>query len=220
MENTFVLLVIAGSSFDEPLEKVLSKYSDVLALDNPNVMINVLVKKTFYAVLPDETVVEIGEGVLCFWQKQDEAVANVPVVISKAPQAGEEAPPLQGAIPSGILVKTGKKEINQNFVDEVNELIESYLIQEQCPTVEILSKEMNMSFTKFRTEMKRNTGMSPFKYVFACRMKKAKEYLALRIYKATEVAYMVAFSDPRYFRKQFKKYYHQSPTEYVESLKD
>ncbi len=220
MENDFVLLVKADGPFEDPLEKVLSKFSDFLTLSNPDVAVNVLLKKTFHIVLPDETIVEIGESVLCFCAKQPEVVVNVPVMIYKRVPVGEEAPPLQEVISCGVLVETGREEINQKFVNEVNELIESYLLQEISPSIGILSKEMNMSLTKFRVEMKKNTGMSPSKYIMGCRMEKAKEYLALRIYKCTEVAYMVGFSDSRYFRKQFKKYFHQSPTEFLASLKD
>lgn len=220
MENTFVLLVRADGSSEDPLEKVLSKFSNFLPLGNPDVVINLLVKKTFHVVLSDETVVEIGESILCFCAKQAEVVVNVPIMIYKEVPVGEEALPLQEVVSCDALVETGREEINQKFVNEVNELIESYLLQEISPAIGILSKKMNMSLTKFRIEMKKNTGMSPFKYILGCRMEKAKEYLALRIYKCTEVAYMVGFSDSRYFRKQFKKYFHQSPTEFLESLKD
>lgn len=220
MENTFELLIGTNSPVDESLEIVLSKFAGLLAMSNPDVTINILVKKTFYAVLPDETVVEINESMLCFWTKQGGAVAYVPAMIYKGTPACEEAPLLQEVIPSGLLVETGGEEINQKFVSEVNEVIESYLIQAQSPTIGILSKKMNMSPTKFRIEMKKNTGKSPIKYIHACKMEKAKEYIALRNYKFTEVAYMLGFSDSRYFRKQFKKYFNQSPTEFLKSLKD
>lgn len=220
MKNTFVLLVRADGSFEDPLEKVLSKFSDFLTLGNPEVVIDVLLKKTFHVVLPDETVVEIGESVLSFCANQTEVVVNAPVMIYKEVPIGEEAPPLQEMVSCGVRVETGREEINQKFVNDVNELIESYLLQEISPSIGVLSKEMNMSLTKFRIEMKKNIGMSPFKYIMGCRMEKAKEYLALCNYKCTEVAYMVGFSDSRYFRKQFKKYFHQSPTEFLESLKD
>lgn len=118
-----------------------------------------------------------------------------------------------------VSARTVKKVVNQEFVVIAEAFIEEHLSKDGKCTVEMLCEDMGMSATKFRIEMRKNTGMSPWEFIIAYRMERAKELLASRGISISEIADKLAFYDGKYFGKLFKKYYHQSPSEYKEALK-
>ena len=59
------------------------------------------------------------------------------------------------------------------------------------------------------------TTMSPTEYVLKLRMLHAKELLRLGEYSVSETAYIVGYSSPFYFSKEFKKYYGVPPSKFV-----
>lgn len=118
-----------------------------------------------------------------------------------------------------VSARTVKKVVNQEFVVIAEAFIEEHLSKDGKCTVEMLCEDMGMSATKFRIEMRKNTGMSPWEFIIAYRMERAKELLASGGISISEIADKLAFYDGKYFGKLFKKYYHQSPSEYKEALK-
>lgn len=83
-------------------------------------------------------------------------------------------------------------------------------------TINALEQELGMSHSSFYNKIKSLTGQSAKELVFNMRMKRAKQILEdttnIRI---SEVAFMVGFSDPKYFSKCFKEYYKKSPSDFV-----
>ena len=59
------------------------------------------------------------------------------------------------------------------------------------------------------------TTMSPTEYVLKLRMLHAKDLLRLGEYSVSETAYIVGYSSPFYFSKEFKKYYGVPPSKFV-----
>lgn len=117
------------------------------------------------------------------------------------------------------LVATKKKAVNQEFVATAEAFIKKRFLEDGKCTVGMLSDDIGMCATKFRIVMRKNTGMAPWEFINAYRMKKAAELLALEDLSISAVAYELAFDDVKYFSKQFKKYFQLSPSEYKARLK-
>ena len=107
---------------------------------------------------------------------------------------------------------------------EVNNLDEKFLkeviqkIEEAIPnsdySVSTLEDEMGMSHSNFYRKLKSLTGKSGKELLNEMRMKRAKQILQTnKKVRIDEVAYMVGYSDPRYFGKSFKEAYNVSPTQ-------
>jgi AraC-like DNA-binding protein len=60
------------------------------------------------------------------------------------------------------------------------------------------------------------TGLSVNDFIKATRMNNALSLLKQRQYTIYEVAYMVGFTDRKYFSKEFKKQYGKAPSEFME----
>ena len=67
-------------------------------------------------------------------------------------------------------------------------------------------------------KLKSLTGMSPNEFIRDVRIKKACMLLQRPDLQVSNVAYMVGFTDPKYFSLIFKKEKGMSPTKYIESL--
>lgn len=87
-------------------------------------------------------------------------------------------------------------------------------------TVDILSSQHHMSRTSFYNKLKALTGYAPADYIRMIRLQHAAQLLKQGEHTVTEVADIVGFSDVKYFREVFKKYYDVSPSKYAESGKD
>ncbi len=83
--------------------------------------------------------------------------------------------------------------------------------------VEDLARHLGMSRTAYYNMMKETTGLAPVDFIRQIRIKRALKYLAMNQYSISEVAYMVGFSDPKYFSRCFKAEMAMTPTQYVGS---
>lgn len=68
-------------------------------------------------------------------------------------------------------------------------------------------------------KLKALTGYAPADYIRLIRLQHAAQLLKQGEYTITEIADKVGFSDAKYFREVFKKYYGVSPSKYVEAEK-
>lgn len=107
----------------------------------------------------------------------------------------------------------GLGELDSNFMKKVMEWIDAH-IQEDF-SVDVLASEMALSRSAFFKKIKSLTGNSPQDFIRDIRMKKAATLLTQEKYPVNEVAYLVGFSNPKYFSTAFKKYYGKTPSEYV-----
>ena len=105
----------------------------------------------------------------------------------------------------------------QNFLDKVRRLVEENLSNPDF-NVDVLSAEMNMSRSGFYTRIKSITHQAPADYIRTVKLNKALILLMSKKYTVAEVADLTGFSDPKYFREVFKKYYGESPKKFVNSL--
>lgn len=105
----------------------------------------------------------------------------------------------------------------QNFIGRVRKLIEENLSNPGF-NVDMLSAEMNMSRSGFYTKIKMITNQAPADYIRTVKLNRALILLISKKYTVTEVAELTGFSDPKYFREVFKKYYGESPKKFVNNL--
>lgn len=67
---------------------------------------------------------------------------------------------------------------------------------------------------KIFNKLKALTGYAPADYIRMIRLQHAAKLLKQGEYTITEIADMIGFSDAKYFREVFKKYYNVSPSQF------
>jgi CheY-like chemotaxis protein len=112
------------------------------------------------------------------------------------------------------------RQITTNSTDEIflHRVIKYVEDNIDDPSLDIagLASELNMSSSNLYRKVKSITGMSSIDFVINHKMKFAAHLLLSGTYSVKEVAYMVGFTDARYFSTRFKKYFSCTPTEYCE----
>ena len=101
-----------------------------------------------------------------------------------------------------MIPKTGKNNRNQGEGKRMNHKIEE------------LADAVNLGRSVFYGKIKSIVGMTPVDFVRHIRMQRAQELVIKSNYPFSQIAYMVGFSDPKYFSKCFKKATGKTPSEY------
>ena len=102
----------------------------------------------------------------------------------------------------------------EKTVKQIISFIEkSYLKQDF--SISKIAENFFYSISYISRIFKEITAMSPTEYVLKLRMLHAKDLLRLGEYSVSEIAYIVGYSSPFYFSKEFKKYYGVSPSKFV-----
>lgn len=109
--------------------------------------------------------------------------------------------------------------LDWKFIASVKECIEKNM-GDPGFNVEMLSSHHHMSRTSFFNKLKALTGYAPADYIRMIRLQHAAQLLKQGEHTVTEVSDIVGFSDVKYFREVFKKYYDVSPSKYAESGKE
>lgn len=111
-------------------------------------------------------------------------------------------------------IVTPPKELTPDpFLQKMVEIIEAHMEDSEF-TISDLTRKMAMSQPVLYKKLKALTDLSVNDFIKSLRMKKAAELIQTKNYSIAEVAYMVGFSDRKYFSKEFKKYYGTTPSEY------
>ncbi|MDR0976562.1 MAG: response regulator [Prevotellaceae bacterium] len=104
-------------------------------------------------------------------------------------------------------------ELDRKFITTVRQHIEEHL-DSSTFNVDTLCTLLFMSRTSFYNKMKALTDQAPADYIRLIRLKHAARLLRDGSHNVTEVSEMTGFSDAKYFREVFKKYYNVSPSQY------
>ncbi len=107
--------------------------------------------------------------------------------------------------------------LDQEFIAEVNKLIETNLDNSEF-SVEELASLMNISRIQLYRKIKAIMGINVSDYVQNIRMEKAKNLLSQTKLTIAEVAYAIGFSSPNYFSTSFKAKYNKSPKSFRADL--
>lgn len=110
----------------------------------------------------------------------------------------------------------GANSLDWKFISEVRQSVEDNLDNTGL-TVNVLCEIHHMSRTSFYSKLRALTGQSPTAFIRTTRLKRAAELLKEGRYNITEISEMTGFSETKYFREVFKKYYKMSPSEYAKS---
>ena len=109
--------------------------------------------------------------------------------------------------------------LDWKFIASVKECIENNMGNSDF-NVDILSSQHHMSRTSFFNKLKALTGYAPADYIRMIRLQHAAQLLKQGEHTVTEIADMVGFSDAKYFREVFKKYYNVSPSKFNTKSED
>lgn len=115
-------------------------------------------------------------------------------------------------VPNGNTSKASSPD--EKFLYAVYEMLKTHLDKTDF-NVNELSEALNMSRSLVYKKIKMLTGLSPVEYIRTLRMQEAARLLKSREYKVFEVAYMVGFSDVKYFRQCFTKEFGHSPSDFI-----
>ncbi len=114
--------------------------------------------------------------------------------------------------PSEAEVESGDKA----FIKKAIGIIEASMADSNFGVREF-AKALGMSRSVLYRKFSALTDQSVKEFINMIRLKRAAQLLASDAdYSVSDVAYSVGFSDAQYFSKKFKKFYHATPTEYME----
>ncbi|MBS1668363.1 MAG: response regulator [Bacteroidetes bacterium] len=109
-------------------------------------------------------------------------------------------------------------EIDKEFLNKITQIIDEYM-DDPAFGVDMICHKIAMSKPVLYKKLKAVSDMSVNDLIRSLRMKKAAELLKQKNLVVYEVAYMVGYSDRKYFSKEFKKYFGKTPSEFIESEK-
>ncbi|MNQ77970.1 Sensor histidine kinase TodS [compost metagenome] len=106
--------------------------------------------------------------------------------------------------------------VNEQFLSRLIGIIEDHMEEENFG-VELLAEKIGMSQSVLYKKLKALTDLSVNDFSKSIRLKKAAQLLLQKHYTVYEVGYMVGFSDRKYFSREFKKQFGQTPSQYIEA---
>lgn len=115
--------------------------------------------------------------------------------------------------PSNVLIESTDEE----FLNKIMAIIEQNFVTDDF-NVNILASEVGMSTPILYKKIKALTGLTVNNFIKSVRLKRAAQILQQKVYTVYEVAYMVGFSDSKYFSKEFAKQFGRTPSEYTEEV--
>lgn len=115
--------------------------------------------------------------------------------------------------------EVGMSAIDAAFIKRAQAIVEQN-IENDTFSVNEFCKSMSMSSSTLYRKLKALTDLSPNEFIVDVRIKKACELLKAGGYQISEIAFMVGFSDPKYFSLVFKKHKGMSPRKYAEGGSD
>lgn len=104
-------------------------------------------------------------------------------------------------------------ELDRQFMVSVMEKLNEHLADSEFSVGDLCS-QLGMSRTSVYNKIRSITGQSVNEFIRIVRLNKSKELLSSNLYNVSEVAYMVGFSDPKYFSTCFKKQFGVSPSKF------
>ncbi len=106
-----------------------------------------------------------------------------------------------------------KSEKIRDIIDVIHQQYQDKL------TIDQLAQQMGYSKAHFMTVFKQFTGVSCIEFIIQVRLQKSTELLSNTLLSVLEIANQVGFTNLSNFNRQFKRYYHLSPTAYRKAQK-
>ncbi|MBN2521412.1 MAG: response regulator [Bacteroidales bacterium] len=109
--------------------------------------------------------------------------------------------------------------IDEKFLNKLLDIIEANINDTEFDVTKLV-ENMNMGHTTILRKVKALTNLSLVDFIKNHRLKKAAMILQKEKLPIAEVAYMVGFSDPKYFSKCFVKEFSKTPTKYCNEFRN
>jgi len=104
--------------------------------------------------------------------------------------------------------------LDERFLKKLMDIVDAN-ISNPSFDVSNLVDEMHMSHSIILKKVKLLTGMSPVEFIRSMRIKRAAQVFRQTRIPVAEVAFMVGFSDAKYFSKCFSREFGMKPTEFI-----
>lgn len=112
--------------------------------------------------------------------------------------------------------KAALNPLDEEFLRKAVKIMDDHLDDSQFST-DAFASLMCMSRSNLHLKMKALTGESTNEFIRRVRLNKAVELLKTGRYTIAEVSAMVGYSTPSYFATMFKKFYGESPSDYLKN---
>lgn len=109
--------------------------------------------------------------------------------------------------------------VDEKFMIKALEIVEKNIDNPDFGSAELVS-ELNMSRTVVHLKFKKLADVSTSEFIKNIRLKKACQLLKQNKHRVSDVCYMVGFTDPKYFRKSFKKLFGYAPSQYADDAEE
>lgn len=117
--------------------------------------------------------------------------------------------------PQNVLIGS----MDQAFMTRVLKYIEENMA-DQSFAVPDLAIEVGMSQPVLYKKIRAITDLSVNDFIKSIRLKKAALLLEQNVYTISEISYLVGFNDPKYFSREFRKQYGETPRGFINKLKE
>ena len=105
------------------------------------------------------------------------------------------------------------EELPLTFMEQVDAIIHANLGDEHF-SIELLHKELDLSYSHTHRKIKQKTGLTPSIYIRLKRLDKACFLLLHTEMNISEIAHRVGFNTPNYFSTCFSEHYYCTPYAY------
>lgn len=141
-------------------------------------------------------------------------VKDKPTQVSVKKDTEVEVPKMEIPVPDMNDVEI--KSANEEFLDKAVSVVKEHLKDEDY-NVDRFVSDMSMSKSAVYKRMKALTGMNTSSFIKSIRLKAAIQIMKRNSgVRVSDLAYLVGFSDPKYFSACFKKEYGMTPSEYID----
>jgi len=108
---------------------------------------------------------------------------------------------------------------DEQFIQRIKEIVEENIDNSNFIVEDLVSK-MAMSRTVFFKKLKSLTGFAPIEFIRDIKIRHAAKMMEYEQYTIKEIAFMVGFSDTKYFTQCFKQIFGMPPSEYRNKKKN
>ncbi|WP_430809545.1 MULTISPECIES: ATP-binding protein [unclassified Carboxylicivirga] len=116
--------------------------------------------------------------------------------------------------PSSQIEEASTNQTDQAFLEKIKQHIITHIDSEKL-SVEQTAQALGMSRPVLYRKIKSLTDLSPQQFLMTIKLKEAARIMKEDGHNISETAYMIGFTDPKYFSQTFKKYFGVTPSQYL-----
>ncbi|TAJ14507.1 hybrid sensor histidine kinase/response regulator [Marinilabiliaceae bacterium JC017] len=117
-------------------------------------------------------------------------------------------------LPSSNVKEASPTNADEEFLEKIRTYIINNIDNPEL-SVEATASEIGISRPVLYRKIKSLTDLSPQKFLMTIKLKEAARIMKEEKRNISETAYMIGFSDPKYFSQIFKKHFGMTPSQYL-----